>query len=120
MENPCSQAGQKGSRCETREKSTRVGVLRKYVGATPSGAKMIPAATERNYPKRLPRVGWGQMGLFQRSVLEIDKPSRPRLKYGPVEATRSREKVWTKDSVQSAEQPVERIKKRWASYRVWH
>ena len=53
-------------------------------------------------------------------ILEIDKPSAPRLKYGPVEAARLREKVWTKDSVQSAEQPLERIKKRWASFRVWH
>ena len=67
VEKPCSQAGQKGSRCEAREKSTRVGVLRQYVGAIPSGAEIIPAATERNYPKRLPRAGWGQMGLFQRS-----------------------------------------------------
>ncbi len=29
---------------------------------------MIPAAIERNYPKRLLRAGWWQMGLFQRSV----------------------------------------------------
>jgi len=28
---------------------------------------MIPAAIERNYPKRLLRAGWWQMGLFQRS-----------------------------------------------------
>ncbi len=44
-------------------------------------------------------------------ILEIDKPSAPRLKYGPVEAARSREKVWTKDSVQSVGKPVEGIKK---------
>ncbi len=43
--------------------------------------------------------------------LEIDKPRTPRLKYGPVGAVRLREKVWTKDSVQSAEEPVKRIKK---------
>ena len=36
-----------------REKSTSGGVLRRYVGATPLGAGMIPAAIERNYPKRL-------------------------------------------------------------------
>ncbi len=29
---------------------------------------MIPAAIERNYPKRLLKAGWRQMGLFQRSV----------------------------------------------------
>ena len=29
---------------------------------------MIPAAIERNYPKRLLRAGWWQMGLFQRPV----------------------------------------------------
>jgi len=40
-----------------------------YVGATPLGAEMIPAAIERNYSKRLPRAGWRQMGLFQRSVM---------------------------------------------------
>ncbi len=44
------------------------GVLRQYVGATPLGAGMIPAAIERNYPKRLLRAGWWQMGLFQRPV----------------------------------------------------
>jgi len=42
---------------------------------------------------------------------EIDKPSTPRLKYGPVGAARIREKVWTKNNVQSAEEPVGRIKK---------
>jgi len=72
---------------------------------------MIPAAIERNYPKRLLKAAWWQMGLFQRSVLEIDKPRTPRLKYGPVGAARIWEKVWPKDSVQSAEEPVERIKK---------
>jgi hypothetical protein len=72
---------------------------------------MIPAATERNYPKRLLKADWWQMGLFQRSVLEIDKPSTPRLKYGPVGAARLRVKVWTKDSVQSVGKPVEGIKK---------
>ena len=66
---PCSQAGQKGPRCEAREKSTRVGVLRQYVGVSPIGAEMIPAAIERNYLKRLPGAGWWQMGLFQRSVI---------------------------------------------------
>ncbi len=71
---------------------------------------MIPVAIERNYPKRLLRAGWWQMGLFQRSVIEIDKPSTPRLKYGPVGAARIREKVWTKDNVQSAVEPVGRIK----------
>jgi len=68
------------------------GVLRRYVGA-----------------RRLSATK--QMGLFQRSVIEIDKPSTPRLKYGPVGAAKIRKKVWTKDSVQSAEDPVERIKK---------
>jgi len=29
---------------------------------------MIPAAIERNFPKRLLRTGWWQMGFFQRSV----------------------------------------------------
>ena len=29
---------------------------------------MIPAPIERNYPKRLPRAGCWQMGLFQWSV----------------------------------------------------
>ena len=29
---------------------------------------MIPAPIELNYPKRLSRAGWWQMGLFQRSV----------------------------------------------------
>ncbi len=51
-----------------REKSTSDGVLRPYVGATPFGAAMIAAQIERNYPKRLLRAGWWQMGLFQRSV----------------------------------------------------
>ncbi len=50
------------------------GVLRQYVGA-----------------RRLSATK--QMGLFQRSVLEIDKPSTPRLKYGPVGAARLRVKV---------------------------
>jgi len=68
FEKLCSQVGQKGSRCEAREKSTRGGVLRRYIGATPIGAKMISAPLERTYPKRLPRIGWWQMGLFQRPV----------------------------------------------------
>ncbi len=72
---------------------------------------MIPAAIELNYPKRLPRAGWWQMGLFQRSVIEIDKPSRPRLKYGSIGAVRLTEKVRTNDSVQLVEEPIERIKK---------
>ena len=41
------------------------GVLRRYVGATPLGAGMIPAAIERNYPKRLLKAGWWHMSLFQ-------------------------------------------------------
>jgi len=28
---------------------------------------MIPTAIERNYPKRLLRAGWWQMGLFQQA-----------------------------------------------------
>ncbi len=48
-----------------REKSTRVGVLRRYVGATPLGVGMIPAAIERHYPKRLLKAGWWHMSLFQ-------------------------------------------------------
>jgi hypothetical protein len=48
-EKPCSQAGQKGPRCEAREKSMSGGVLRQYVGA-----------------RRLSATK--QMGLFQRSV----------------------------------------------------
>jgi len=48
-----------------REKSTSAGVLRRYVGATPLGAGMIPAAIERNYPKRLLKAGWWHMSLFQ-------------------------------------------------------
>jgi len=34
---------------------------------------MIPAAIEPNYLKRLRRAGWRQMGLFQRSVKEIEE-----------------------------------------------
>jgi hypothetical protein len=68
VEKPCSQAGQKGPRCEAREKSTSGSVLRQYVGATPIGAEMISAPIEHDYSKRLPRAGWRQMGLFQRSV----------------------------------------------------
>ena len=45
----CSQAGQKGLRCEAREKSTSGGVLKQYVGARRSSATK-------------------QMGLFQQSV----------------------------------------------------
>jgi len=41
------------------------GVLRRYVGATPLGAGMIPAAIERNYPKHLLKAGWRHMSLFQ-------------------------------------------------------
>ncbi len=48
-----------------RDKSTSGGVLRRYVGATPLGAGMIPAAIERNYPKRLLKAGWRHMSLFQ-------------------------------------------------------
>ncbi len=69
----CPQAGQKGPRCEAREKSTSGGILRQYVGATPMGAKMIPAPIERHYPKRLLWAGWWQMSLFQRSVIRNQK-----------------------------------------------
>ena len=48
-----------------REKSTSGDVLRRYVGATPLGAGMIPAAIECNYPKRLLKAGWWYMSLFQ-------------------------------------------------------
>ncbi len=41
------------------------GVLRRYVGATPLGAGKIPAAIERNYPKRLLTAGWWHMSLFK-------------------------------------------------------
>ncbi len=41
------------------------GVLQRYVGTTPLGAEMIPAAIERNYPKRLLKAGWWHMSLFQ-------------------------------------------------------
>jgi len=66
VQKSCSQTGQKGPRCEAREKSTSGGVLRQHVGATPFGPAMIAAQIERNYPKRLLRAGWQQMGLFQR------------------------------------------------------
>ncbi len=49
VEKPYSQAGQKGPRCEAREKPTSGGVLRQYVGA-----------------RRLSATK--QMGLFQQSV----------------------------------------------------
>ena len=42
-----------------------------YVGATPLGAGMIPAAIERNYPKRLLTAGWWHMSLFQQPASEI-------------------------------------------------
>ena len=71
VEKPCSQAGQEGSRCEAREKSTSGGVLRQYVGATPMGAEMISAAIESDYPRRLLSAGWRQMGLFQRSGVRV-------------------------------------------------
>ncbi len=48
-----------------REKSTSGGVLRRYVGATPLGARMILVAIECNYPKRLLKAGWRHMSLFQ-------------------------------------------------------
>ena len=50
-----------------REKSTRVGVLRQYVGATPFEVETIPAAIERSYHKRLLRAGRWQVDHFQRS-----------------------------------------------------
>jgi len=56
---PCSQAGQKGPRCEAREKSTSGGVLRQYVGA-----------------RRLSATK--QMGLFQRSVIRNKKDAVER------------------------------------------
>ena len=65
VEKSCLQAGQKDLRGEAREISTSGGVLRRYVGATPLGAGMIPAALERNYPKRLLKAGWWHMSLFQ-------------------------------------------------------
>ncbi len=71
VEKPYSQTGQKGPRCEAREKSTSAGVLRQYVGATPLGAGMIPAAIERNYPKRLLKAGWWHMSLFQQPDREV-------------------------------------------------
>jgi len=49
------------------------GVLRRYVGATPLGAGMIPAAIECNYPKRLLKAGRWHTSLFQ-------QPTRPRFK----------------------------------------
>ncbi len=72
VENSCWQAGQKDIRGEAREKSTRVGVLRRNVGATPLGAGMTPAAIERNYPKRLLKVGWRHMSLFQQPARECE------------------------------------------------
>jgi len=65
------QASQKDPRGEAstllsraaREKSTSGGVLKQYVGATPLGAGIIPAAIERNYPKRLLKAGWWHMSL---------------------------------------------------------
>ncbi len=65
VEKSCLQAGQKDLRGEAREKSTSGSVLRRYVEATPLGAGMIPAAIERNYPKRLLKAGWWHMSLFQ-------------------------------------------------------
>src|SRR3990167_2893020 len=43
VEKPLTQAGQKGPRCEAREKPTSAGVLEQYVGATPFGAGRSPA-----------------------------------------------------------------------------
>ena len=51
-----------------REKSTSGGVLGRYVGATPLGVGMIPAALERNYPKRLLTADRWHMILFQQAV----------------------------------------------------
>ena len=73
VEKRCLQAAQKDLRGEAstlrsraaREESTSGGVLRRYVGATPLGAGMIPAAIERNYPKRLHEAGCWHMSLFQ-------------------------------------------------------
>ncbi len=65
VEKSCLKAGQKDLRGEAREKSTSGGVLRWYVEATPLGARMIPAAIEHNYPKRLLTAGWWHMSLFQ-------------------------------------------------------
>jgi len=65
LEKSCLQAGQKDLRGEARDKSTSGGVFKRYVGATPLGAGMIPTAIERNYPKRLLTAGWWHMSLFQ-------------------------------------------------------
>ena len=89
---PCSQAGRKGPRCEAREKFTRDGVLKQYLGATPLRAKMIFPPTERTQPKHLPRTGWWQMGLFQRAVrflTTFDFQCYPSVDYSTRDPTRS-------------------------------
>ena len=64
VEQPCSQAGQQGPRCEAREKSTSGGVLGQYIGATPFGAEMISASLERNYSIRLLGQAGGRWAFF--------------------------------------------------------
>ncbi len=53
-----------------REKSTTGGVLRRYIGTTRAG--MIPAAIERNYPKRRLKAGWWHMSLFQQPARGLE------------------------------------------------
>jgi hypothetical protein len=62
------QPGQKGSRCQAREESARVGVLKQYRGAISFEAGIFPAQFKRNYHNRLLGAGWWQMGLFQQAV----------------------------------------------------
>ncbi len=71
-EKSCLQAGQKDLRGKAREKSTSGGGFRRYVGATPLGAGMIPAAIERNYPQRLLKAGWWLMSLFQQPARGLE------------------------------------------------
>ncbi len=61
VENPCFQTGQKGPRCEAREKPTSAGVLEQYVGARWSSATIATPAISRLW----------QVGLFQRSAVAI-------------------------------------------------
>ncbi len=72
VEQPCSQARQKGPRCEasTRvqssgaQKITERRRLGQYVGATPFGAEMISAPLERNYSIRLLGQAGGRWTFF--------------------------------------------------------
>ncbi len=65
------QAGQKDLRGEAREKSTRVGVLRRYVGATLLRAGKFSRAIERNFHKRLLEAVCRHMSLFQQPARMI-------------------------------------------------